>query len=154
MDEKIVENWNNKVTEHDFVYILGDISFGKPSYTCEILKRLNGKKYLIVGNHDGNKYLRERDFINQFEWIKDYNVEKIFGHYTVMFHFPILHWDREHYGSYHFHGHNHSKNPEILTNRRFDVGLDGSPDFSPYNLETLILKIKMQTEDFYDRTRI
>ena len=66
MDEKIVENWNNKVTEHDFVYILGDISFGKPSYTCEILKRLNGKKYLIMGNHDGNKYLRERDFINQF----------------------------------------------------------------------------------------
>ena len=48
-DETIIANWNKTVTPGDTVFILGD--FGKTSY----MERLNGKKFLIKGNHDGHK---------------------------------------------------------------------------------------------------
>ena len=142
MHEKIVENWNNKISKNDSVFILGDVSFGKPSATVELLNRLNGNKKLIVGNHDTDKYLREEEFCSSFEWLKLYNIEKIFGKYIVMFHYPILEWDKKYHNSYHFHGHCHSNNKNKLSCRRFDVGIDGSPDFAPYEIELLLNEIE------------
>lgn len=143
MNEAIVDNWNKKVTNEDEIFILGDVSFGKPIETCEFLERLNGKSFkLVLGNHDSSKYLKEDRFRYRFEWIKDYNKVKLFGKDIIMFHYPIEQWDKKHYGSYHFHGHLHSKNPEKLTQRRVDVGLDGSPNFAPYNLEELLIDIE------------
>ena len=55
MNEIIVKNWNDKIGKNDSVYILGDVSFGKPSATIQLLNRLNGRKKLIVGNHDTDK---------------------------------------------------------------------------------------------------
>lgn len=52
MGEYMIEKWNSIVKEKDVVYFLGDFGFG----TVEILKgfvnRLNGKKIIILGNHD------------------------------------------------------------------------------------------------------
>ncbi len=143
MNEAIVDNWNKKITNADDVYILGDVSFGKPKETCDFLDRLKGKRlYLVVGNHDSKKFLKEDSFIAAFEWVKLYNEEKLFGRNIVMFHFPIESWNRKHWKSTHIHGHLHSKNPDKLTQRRVDVGLDGSPNFAPYNLEELLIDIE------------
>lgn len=57
-DEEIVKRWNSVVRKHDVVWHLGDVAFGKQS--LELVKRLNGAKRLIAGNHDGygtRKYL-------------------------------------------------------------------------------------------------
>ena len=51
MNETIIENWNNVVTKNDDVYILGDM-FWKNDLAEDIMSRLNGNKYLILGNHD------------------------------------------------------------------------------------------------------
>lgn len=142
MNEAIIENWNKKVSKNDSVYILGDISFGKPKETVHYLNRLNGRLFLIAGNHDSDKYLSEPSFIDRFSWVKLYNDEKLFGKHIVMFHFPIEFWNRKHYNSVHLCGHLHSKNPEQLKHRRWDCGLDGSPNFSPYNLEELLIDIE------------
>jgi len=56
MDEEIVRRWNNVVNQEDTVYILGD--FGSVGYEKEILSKLNGKKFLLKGNHD-TKYNEE-----------------------------------------------------------------------------------------------
>lgn len=58
MNEKIINNWNNVVSEDDTVYLLGDI--GNEQY----ISRLNGIKYLVKGNHDtfDNNYYREHGF--------------------------------------------------------------------------------------------
>lgn len=51
MNNVIIENWNKIVKEDDIVYHLGDFAFK----TCDIEKiinSLNGKIYLIKGNHD------------------------------------------------------------------------------------------------------
>lgn len=48
MDEYMVSQWNDNVKNGDIVYHLGDVCFGDYS----IIKRLKGRKRLIVGNHD------------------------------------------------------------------------------------------------------
>ena len=58
MDNALINNWNSVVTDDDDVYILGDFSY-KSEDPIDYLKKLNGKKHLIVGNHD-NKLLKNR----------------------------------------------------------------------------------------------
>jgi len=50
MDEAMVERWNNIVSPSDTVYHLGDVFINKKS--LHHIKRLNGHKRLIRGNHD------------------------------------------------------------------------------------------------------
>jgi len=50
MDETMVERWNAVVRPQDTVYHLGDVVINKKS--LHHVKRLNGKKRLIRGNHD------------------------------------------------------------------------------------------------------
>ena len=53
MDNTLIRLWNSRVNPCDEVYNLGDVSFHKDfEQTLKILKRLNGKHVLILGNHD------------------------------------------------------------------------------------------------------
>lgn len=53
MNETIIERHNNLVRPNDKYYCLGDVIFGFNQHKAEsILSRLNGKKRLILGNHD------------------------------------------------------------------------------------------------------
>lgn len=49
-DEFMVEQWNKTVSKNSTVYHLGDVAIAKRG--LEVVKRLNGKKRLIMGNHD------------------------------------------------------------------------------------------------------
>ena len=49
MNETIVQNWNKTVKQKDIIYHLGDVCWGLPDI---FLKKLNGYKILIQGNHD------------------------------------------------------------------------------------------------------
>lgn len=51
-DEAIIERWNSIVTAEDEVYILGDLMLKDNEHGIECLKRLNGTKYFVRGNHD------------------------------------------------------------------------------------------------------
>ena len=55
MDEAMIQNWNDRVTGNDTVYILGDMFF-RSTNAEGILKRLKGKKRLIVGNQRGQVF--------------------------------------------------------------------------------------------------
>lgn len=50
MDEYMIERWNSVVRDHDHVYHLGDVAMARPA--LQLVKRLNGKKRLVLGNHD------------------------------------------------------------------------------------------------------
>ena len=52
MNETLINNWNSVVTPEDIIYHLGDFGFGTKEELQEIFDRLNGYKYLIMGNHD------------------------------------------------------------------------------------------------------
>ena len=53
MNEAMIAAWNERVQGNDTVYIIGDMFF-RCADPESILKRLKGKKRLIVGNHDGS----------------------------------------------------------------------------------------------------
>jgi calcineurin-like phosphoesterase family protein len=55
MNRKIIDNWNSVVTDNDEVFVAGDIGIDAPNnYLGGLVKALNGRKYLINGNHDNN----------------------------------------------------------------------------------------------------
>ena len=76
MDEAMIKNWNETVTNKDVVIHLGDFGIGSKEYISSIVKRLNGKKILIMGNHDNWSEQTYRDM----------------GFHTVS-RFPILYSD-------------------------------------------------------------
>jgi calcineurin-like phosphoesterase family protein len=52
MNEVLIARYNDRVKGNDKVYFLGDVYFGGKNDAEKILARLNGKKRLILGNHD------------------------------------------------------------------------------------------------------
>jgi calcineurin-like phosphoesterase family protein len=50
MDEFMVEQWNKKIHPKSTVYHLGDVVINRKH--LHLVKRLNGKKRLVRGNHD------------------------------------------------------------------------------------------------------
>lgn len=122
MHEYMIRRWNEKVRSQDEVVILGDVSMARGKATSDILERLNGRLYLIVGNHDN--YLQDRRFdASRFEWIKPYeelhdNKRKIvLSHYPVFCYHGQYRLDREgNPRTYMLYGHVHNTQDEILVN--------------------------------------
>ena len=52
MNETIIANWNSVVGPDDIIFHLGDFCLGDSAEWINVLNRLNGKIYLIAGNHD------------------------------------------------------------------------------------------------------
>lgn len=56
MNEGLIERWNASVSNDQSVIIVGDVALVSSATSCEqvvgFLKRLNGRKTLVKGNHD------------------------------------------------------------------------------------------------------
>lgn len=52
MNQELVANWNAHVKHNDLVYILGDLAMGTIEESLQLVKTLNGSKFLVPGNHD------------------------------------------------------------------------------------------------------
>ena len=118
MDSELIRRWNSKVGAKDVVYILGDISWYNDEKTTEIMNQLNGRKILIKGNHD-----RVHGQVRHcFEEITDYKEIKLDGNHIVLCHYPIVFFNRHHYGSYMFYGHVHNSHEWNMTeNYKFEL---------------------------------
>ena len=55
MDNALIQNWNSVVGENDIVFHLGDFAFAPNWRWKELLVKLNGRIYLIMGNHDESR---------------------------------------------------------------------------------------------------
>ena len=89
MNEYMIMKWNRKVRKNDEVVIIGDLSWGSVEETNALLKRLNGKLYLIQGNHDHFLSKRKID-LNRFTWIKHYDEISDNRRKVVLCHYPII----------------------------------------------------------------
>jgi calcineurin-like phosphoesterase family protein len=79
-DEELVRRWNDTVRKDDTVWHLGDAVFGR--HNLPILGRLNGRKNLVMGNHDhypSEEYLRYFCKVQGVVKMRDY----IFTHVPV-----------------------------------------------------------------------
>lgn len=116
MNKTLIENWNTVVRPEDDVYHLGDFCFSKSPE--DFLSRLNGKKYLVRGNHD------RKETCSSPGWVEVAPIMEVNDHgkLFVLSHFPFEVWNRSHHDSWHLHGHSHGNLPP--RGNRLDVGVD------------------------------
>ena len=125
MNEAMVQEWNHLIAADDTVYILGDVAFLPAEKATATVRRLNGRKILVEGNHD-RKLLQDQDFRDCFEQIHKYLDAQFNETKVVMFHYPIMEWDQMHRGAVHFHGHLHGGTTGMEKYRCMDVGMDAT----------------------------
>jgi calcineurin-like phosphoesterase family protein len=140
MDHNILKNWNDTVTPEDEVYHLGDVGqwFKGVSWLEEVLPKLNGKKYLIPGNHDRRLL---RDIKKYFEILPPIHnikltLEEVGPVSLVLCHYPIWSWEGMFHGSIHCYGHTHAHVPE-LHRAAVHVGVDTN-NFRPISIEEIV----------------
>ena len=125
MNNTMVQEWNATIAPEDTVYILGDVAFLPADKAVKIMRRLNGTKILIEGNHD-RKALNDPVFRSCFDEVHKYYTMTYNGTYITMFHYPIAEWDQMHRGAVHFHGHLHGNTSGLEKFRALDVGMDST----------------------------
>ena len=161
MDEMIrifVKNWNAEVFPQDDVFILGDVTFGSTEDTIAVLKRLNGRLRLVLGNHD-HKIYKSDDLKDCFELVTNYHeIEVTDGaneYRVVMMHYPIESWNRAHYGAIHLHGHTHGHYGDVNMKNRFDVGVDNRKDvkMTPFTWDDIMNRLAAYVDNSSDTER-
>lgn len=123
MNEHMISQWNSRVRENDEVVILGDFSIGNDWETMDVLKRLQGRKFLITGNHD--YFLDKQNFDKSlFEWIEPYKELHDNKRKVVLSHYPIFCYNGQNRVdengqplTYMLYGHVHDTYDELLVNR-------------------------------------
>lgn len=145
MNETIIANWNKVVSWDDIIYHLGDFALGDKSLIPNILRRLNGRIKIIMGNHDNLDLMiklgNEDRLITDLFWEEVIRVEK---KTIILNHFPFgsLPDPATNRPIIQLHGHVHStpNKPWNYFDNQYDVGVDNN-NFTPVNLAELLDKI-------------
>lgn len=154
-DKWIIDTWNKTVNKKDIVYILGDFSFANTEWTKKILGKLNGKKFLILGNHDKSSEHLEGYFeqITQMKMVtfKKNNFDFLEEDFNVfMCHYAMVVWPQKHYGAVECCGHSHGRLDDFneeSTDLRVDVGWDSKlANFNLVSLEKVYRYFKDKTK--------
>jgi calcineurin-like phosphoesterase family protein len=126
-DNHIIKKWNSVVTKRDKVYLLGDITMEKANYT--ILKKLNGNKVVIGGNHDKPGHVKE--LLKYVSGVAGAIKYKGF----IMTHIPI-HKSELHRFRGNIHAHVHEK---ILKHKRYICVSAEAIDYKPLEIKTITI---------------
>lgn len=149
MDEALIENWNSVVKPTDIVFNLGDFAFAPNWRWIELLGRLNGQHYLILGNHDISRWPGD-SVMDLFTRVEQQMILKIDERLVVLNHYPFLCFGGSYAPNnsrvYSLHGHVHSgplstnglDNPRLDMRfpNQYDVGVDNN-DFTPVSWEKI-----------------
>ena len=144
MDEAMVKAWNECVRPNDKVYHLGDVVINRKA--LGIMRRLNGDKVLIRGNHD---IFKDTDYREHFRELRAYHVMN--G--MILSHIPIHSESLGRFGV-NIHGHTHAnrvmlpgfngKITDIVDTRYHNVSVEQLPDFAPILFEDVIKRIEAE----------
>ena len=86
MTESLIKNWNSVVDHNDIVYVVGDFALCGKQKIIEIGNRLNGRKHLILGNHDRASIATYREA--GFEFV--YNHSIVLDDFYIISHIPMV----------------------------------------------------------------
>lgn len=158
MDEGLIKNWNSVVGKDDIIFNLGDFAFAPDRKWKEILGRLNGHHYLILGNHDVTRWPGD-SIMKLFERVENQMILKIDGRTVYLNHYPFLcyggSWREPESAVYALHGHVHSgpnssgKDCDRLVHLfpyQYDVGVDNN-NYTPISWEEVKKKIQHQIDE-------
>lgn len=139
MNEHMINCHNSVVSPGDKVYFLGDVTMSRNAKGLEVLRRMNGEKVLIKGNHDlcsASQYL---------EHFKDIRGSHQFDG-MILTHIPIHQESLARWGL-NVHGHLHYnvvKLPlaQIADRRYFNVSME-QINYTPISLEEVKKHVRM-----------
>lgn len=171
MNEQLIENWNMVVAPDDEVIVLGDVAMGQIKDSLPLVAELQGKKFLIPGNHDrlSLAYHNKREE-KRLEWVEEYakyftildpTTSRSLGEREVnLCHFPYYgdHTSEERYtefrpkddGKWLIHGHVHAE--WRANGRQINVGVDVW-NYAPVSEQILIRLIDQLEEDDEDSVK-
>lgn len=155
-EEWLIDLWNSTVKKSDKIWHLGDLTFlTKYEDVAVLVKKLNGQKFFIKGNHDRTKVLDHLKKDNLIQNWYQYEEIKIGEIPVCLFHFPIASWHKVGYGAWHLHGHSHSSY-KTGKGKILDVGIDSAYDiigkhkfFSEEDIANYMRHREVQTVDHH-----
>lgn len=149
MNETLIRRWNETVPPDSFVFHLGDFAFGGSMEWNEVISRLNGRIYLILGNHDMKQI--KQGVMGRFEHVTQQMTIRVGGQTVVLNHNPFLAYGGAYRNVWQLFGHVHSsplskQGKDIgrlayLFPRQYDVGVDNN-DFRPVSFAEVREKIE------------
>ena len=136
MNETLIANWNKAVGTDDIVFHLGDFCLGVSGKWNRLLDKLNGKIYLILGNHDLRNF--RKSYAGRFESVAmQMNIE-VGNQKICLNHYPFLCYEVSYDYTWQLFGHVHTSKyntgkdaPRLrmLFPTQYDVGVDNN-DFT------------------------
>lgn len=148
MNDHIVNNINALVGPDDYLFHLGDWSFGGIENVVKFREMIVCPNiFLILGNHDqhikNNKKINGVGLRDMFLGVEKYmhldlrvryGKERTDKHNFILSHYPIASWENMNRGWIHLHGHTHLPSHLCLAEgKAMDVGIDGN-EGRPYPL--------------------
>lgn len=144
METELIDRWNSVVSDGDMVYYLGDFAFRSDIRVVDrTLSQLNGRKYLIAGNHDNDEIRK----MKSWESVWEYKEIKVKKQKIVLFHYPMREWNGSWRGAWQLHGHCHGNLADDPYLKSIDIGID-CHDYTPISFEQVgeIMSKKLERE--------
>lgn len=117
-DEAIIERWNSVVRANDIVWHLGDVAMNRNK--LHLAGRLNGRKKLVMGNHDTHPIA---EFLEIFEEVRACKVL----HDMILTHIPVHEAQLRRFGV-NVHGHTHGHRVMHVPYPENGLGFDNNID--------------------------
>ena len=127
MDAALIANWNALVRNDDDIWHLGDFSYRSAQAPADYLRRLNGRKHLVWGNHDTEQSKAAPGWASS----QAYAETTVDGTRMVLFHYGLRTWRGVGRGAIHLYGHSHGRLPG--DGQSCDAGVDAWA-YSPVTL--------------------
>lgn len=146
MDECMIERWNKKASPCDDVIVLGDMFRRNKIAPERYLERLNGRLFLIRGNHD-NEWLgtMPTELQKKHFWsIRDSASAYLDRVRLFLSHYPMISWDGSRQRSILVCGHIHGITPQAEANIfkqvpfALNAGVDAN-EFQPVTFTEMVL---------------
>lgn len=128
-DEYVISRFNSVVGKDDLIYILGDVGFTPYIELKDKIKKLNGRKILILGNHD---ILNPQQYASM-GFIEVINHPVYYSPNIILSHIPIQEALNNPW-VYNIHGHIHQGTLNLKN--YINVNIESS-NFLPVNLKGL-----------------
>ena len=131
MNESMVTLWNERVTDGDRVFVLGDVFLMDSKEASKIIHRLNGYKILVAGNHDRSRFTMLEAGFDEYHKRYDYNIDGIGK--GLLVHYPFPDCVLEELG-YDFSIHGHIHREPVIHGSKLNVAAD-LHDYAPISLD-------------------
>lgn len=155
MDDALIANWNRVVGKDDIIFHLGDFAMGGSAEWSRLLQKLNGRIYLILGNHDMNAIGAG---FSRLEGVAMQMLINVNGQRIYLNHYPFLCYGGAYRNTWQLYGHVHScpanrgldaPRLKMLMPMQYDVGVDNN-SYTPvsyYQISRIIQKQVLQAND-------